>query len=145
MTSPSALNRDRALSIPSSLDALRSRIESIAQKSNARAVAVAVHDTETGAELHYEADRWFHGASTIKVAVLFALFGAVDAGRFTLDARLHVRNRFYSIVDGTPFRVSAARRSGCEIKRDSYKLFCSGSWTGAQMRALAEASPPLEV
>jgi beta-lactamase class A len=34
---------------------------------------------------------------------------AVDAGRFTLDSRLHVRNRFYSIVDGTPFRVSAAR------------------------------------
>jgi beta-lactamase class A len=41
--------------------------------------------------------------------VLFAVFGAVDAGRFTLDSRLHVRNRFYSIVDGTPFRVSAAR------------------------------------
>src|SRR5207248_782455 len=31
------------------------------------------------------------------------------------DSRLHVRNRFYSIVDGTPFRVSAARDGDCEV------------------------------
>jgi beta-lactamase class A len=37
------------------------------------------------------------------------LFGAIEAGRFTLDSRLHVRNRFISRVDGTPFRVSVGR------------------------------------
>jgi beta-lactamase class A len=85
------------------------RIERIAQELNDEALGVAVYDYETGAAWSWHGDRWFHAASTIKVAVLFALFGAVDAGRFTLDSRLHVRNRFYSIADGTPFRVSAAR------------------------------------
>jgi beta-lactamase class A len=41
--------------------------------------------------------------------VLVTLFGAIEGGRFSLDSRLHVRNRFISRVDGTPFRVSLGR------------------------------------
>jgi beta-lactamase class A len=115
MSLPSALNRDRAPSLPSDLDALRSRIESIAQKSNARAVAVALHDTETGVELRYEADRWFHGASTIKVAILLAVYGEIDSGRLVPQSRLHVRNRFLSAYDGSPFRVLADRDADSEV------------------------------
>jgi beta-lactamase class A len=115
MTLPSALNRDRAPSLPSDLDALRSRIASIAQKSNARAVAVALHDTETGVELHYDADRWFHGASTIKVAILLAVYGEIDNGRLVAQSRLHVRNRFLSAYDGSPFRVLADRDADSEV------------------------------
>ncbi|HEV8233236.1 MAG TPA: serine hydrolase [Gemmatimonadaceae bacterium] len=115
MSLPSALNRDRAPSLPSNLDALRSRIESIAQKSNARAVAVALHDTETGVELRYEADRWFHGASTIKVAILLAVYGEIDSGRLVPQSRLHVRNRFLSAYDGSPFRVLADRDADSEV------------------------------
>jgi len=115
MSLPSALNRDRAPSLPSNLDALRSRIESIAQKSNARAVAVALHDTETGAELRFEADRWFHGASTIKVAILLAVYGEIDSGRLVPQSRLHVRNRFLSAYDGSPFRVLADRDADSEV------------------------------
>ena len=85
------------------------RIDAIAQELNDDGLAVSVYDYETGASWSRHGDRWFHSASTIKVAVLYALFGAVDAGRFSLDARLHVRNRFYSMADGTPFNVSAAR------------------------------------
>ena len=115
MSLPSALNRDRAPSLPSNLDALRSRIESIAQKSNARAVAVALHDTETAVELRYEADRWFHGASTIKVAILLAVYGEIDSGRLVPQSRLHVRNRFLSAYDGSPFRVLADRDADSEV------------------------------
>jgi len=115
MSLPSALNRDRAPSLPSDLDALRSRIESIAQKSNARAVAVALHDTETGVELRYEADRWFHGASTIKVAILLAVYGEIDSGRLVPQSRVHVRNRFLSAYDGSPFRVLADRDADSEV------------------------------
>ena len=115
MSLPSALNRDRAPSLPSNLDALRSRIESIAQKSNARAVGVALHDTETGVELRYEADRWFHGASTIKVAILLAVYGEIDSGRLVPQSRLHVRNRFLSAYDGSPFRVLADRDADSEV------------------------------
>ena len=75
-------------------------------------LAVSLFDYETGLQWSHRGDRWFHSASTIKVAVLLALFGAIDAGRFTLDSRLHVRNRFLSLVDGTPFRVVAGPRRG---------------------------------
>jgi len=115
MSLPSALNRDRAPSLPSNHDALRSRIESIAQKSNARAVGVALHDTETGVELRYEADRWFHGASTIKVAILLAVYGEIDSGRLVPQSRVHVRNRFLSAYDGSPFRVLADRDADSEV------------------------------
>jgi beta-lactamase class A len=91
------------------------RIESISQKSNARAVAVALHDTESGAELHYEADRWFHGASTIKVAILLAVYGEIDRGRLVPQSRLHVRNRFLSAYDGSPFRIQADRDADSEV------------------------------
>ena len=109
MTIPSALNRDRAQSLPSDLDALRQRIEATARKSGARAVAVALHDIESGADLHFDADRWFHGASTIKVAILLAVYGEIDRGRLVPQSRLHVRNRFLSAYDGSPFRVLADR------------------------------------
>ncbi|HEY2376498.1 MAG TPA: serine hydrolase [Gemmatimonadaceae bacterium] len=115
MTLPSALNRDRAPSFPTNLDALRLQIEALAKNSGARAIAVALHDTETGAELHYEADRWFHGASTIKVAILLAVYGEIARGRLAPQSRLHVRNRFLSAYDGSPFRVLADRDSDSEV------------------------------
>jgi beta-lactamase class A len=115
MTIPSALNRDRAPSVPSDLDALRQRIEVTARKSGARAVAVALHDIESGAELQYDADRWFHGASTIKVAILLAVYGEIDRGRLAPQSRLHVRNRFLSAYDGSPFRVLADRDADSEV------------------------------
>lgn len=115
MTIPSALNRDRAPSLPSDLDALRQRIEVTARKSGARAVAVALHDIESGAELQYDADRWFHGASTIKVAILLAVYGEIDRGRLVPQSRVHVRNRFLSAYDGSPFRVLADRDADSEV------------------------------
>ena len=115
MTIPSALNRDRAQSLPSDLDALRQRIEVTARKSGARAVAVALHDVESGAQLHHDPDRWFHGASTIKVAILLAVYGEIDRGRLVPQSRLHVRNRFLSAYDGSPFRVLADRDADSEV------------------------------
>ncbi len=115
MTFPSAVNRNRTPSVPENLDALKLRIESISAKSNARAIGVALHDGETGAELHYEADRWFHGASTIKVAILLAVYGEIAGGRLAPQSRLHVRNRFLSAYDGSPFRVLADRDSDSEV------------------------------
>ena len=88
---------------------LESRIDEIAREVGGEGLAVSLYDYETGLQWSQRGDRWFHSASTIKVAVLLALFGAIDAGRFTLDSRLHVRNRFLSLVDRTPFRVSPGR------------------------------------
>jgi len=94
---------------------LESRIEEIAREVGGEGLAVSFYDYETGLQWSQRGDRWFHSASTIKVAVLLALFGAIDSGRFTLDSRLHVRNRFLSLVDRTPFRVSAGRDADKEV------------------------------
>jgi len=94
---------------------LASRVEEIALELGGEGLAVSMFDYETATQWSHRGDRWFHSASTIKVAVLLALFGAVDAGRFTLDSRLHVRNRFLSLVDGTPFRVAAGRDADKDV------------------------------
>ena len=89
--------------------ALRTQIEKIESESGAKAIAVALHDAETGFELHYKADRWFHAASTIKVPILLGAFAAIDQGELLPHSRVHVRNRFLSVVENVPFRVESGR------------------------------------
>src|SRR5437016_7077084 len=84
---------------------LREALEKLARESKARAVAVALLDFESGFRFFLAGDGWFHAASTIKLAVLLAIFRAADEGRLRLDDSLHVRNRFVSAADGSPFRV----------------------------------------
>jgi beta-lactamase class A len=88
---------------------LREELEALALKNKARAIGVALHDLETGFRFSLGGDRWFHAASTIKVAVLLAVFRAADEGRLGLEDSLHVRNRFFSAADGSLFRVSQDR------------------------------------
>jgi beta-lactamase class A len=94
---------------------LHEELEALAVKNRARAIAVALHDLETGLRFSLRGDRWFHAASTIKVAVLLALFRAADEGRFHLDDSLHVRNRFFSVADGSLFRLSQDRDATPEL------------------------------
>jgi beta-lactamase class A len=95
--------------------ALRQQIEKIEQESGAKAIAVALHDTETGFELHYKADRWFHAASTIKVPILLGVFAAIDRGDLLPHSRVHVRNRFLSVVEDIPFRVESGRDANSAV------------------------------
>lgn len=90
---------------PKTSGMLRSACERIMSESKAAAYAVALHDYETGFRLAINADRRFHAASTIKVAILFAVCKAIDEGRIRANDTLHVRNRFLSAVDQTPFRI----------------------------------------
>src|SRR4029077_2357104 len=87
-------------------NSLTEQVERLTAESKARAIAVAVHDLESGLRFSLHGERWFHAASTIKVAVLLAVFRAADEGRLHLDDSLHVRNRFISASDGSPFRLS---------------------------------------
>ncbi len=86
---------------------LRESCERIMGESKAVAYAVALHDYETGFRFAINADRRFHAASTIKVAILLAIGKAVDDGRIQPNDTLHVRNRFRSAIDRTPFRIDA--------------------------------------
>ena len=92
---------------------LLKQIPRIAEKTEAFAVAVYDHATHVGWTIH--ADRWFHAASTIKVPVLLGVYAAIGKGRLTPQSRVHVRNRFRSVVDGEPFRVESGRDANSEV------------------------------
>jgi beta-lactamase class A len=94
---------------PEALDALNLRLDTLERKAGARALAVAVYDTETQMSFRRHSDRWFHAASTIKVAILLGVHASIHHGWLLPHSRLHVRNRFRSAVDGRPFRVLADR------------------------------------
>ena len=94
---------------------VRQQIEKIEKDSGAKAIAVALHDSETGLEFHYKADRWFHAASTIKVPILLGVFAAIDRGELLPHSRVHVRNRFLSVVENIPFRVESSRDSNSAV------------------------------
>ena len=96
-------------------DALETRMAEIAATLPDGVVGVAVYDYLSGFSWTREADHWFHAASTIKIAILAAVFDAVDTGRLSLDSRVHVRNRFLSVIGGEPFRVLASRDADAEV------------------------------
>jgi beta-lactamase class A len=96
-------------------NSLHEELEALARTRKARAIGVALHDLETGFRFSLRGDRWFHAASTVKVAVLLAIFRAADQGRLRLDDSLHVRNRFFSAADGSLFRVSQDRDATPEL------------------------------
>src|SRR3954471_9772241 len=86
---------------------LREACERVLNESKAVASAVALHDYDSGTRLMINADRRFHAASTMKVAILLAIGRAIDEKRLEPDETLHVRNRFLSAIDGAPFRIDA--------------------------------------
>ena len=92
---------------PEKKETLQQNCQRIMSESKAMAYAVALLDYEDGFRFTIDADRPFHAASTIKVAILLAVAKAFDEGRIRPDDTLHIRNRFLSAIDRTPFRVDA--------------------------------------
>ena len=104
------MRRDRGVS-----EEMEERVGEAAEEHGAAAVAVAVHDLADGWGLSIRGDRWFHAASTIKVAVLVALFDMLEREGVSREARVHVRNQFTSLADGRYFRVESARDGNQEV------------------------------
>jgi beta-lactamase class A len=94
---------------------LQARFAELEAKAGAQAIAVSISDLETGVRFHYHADRWFHAASTIKVAILVGVYGAIHRGELLPQSRVHVRNRFLSAYDGSPYRVRVDRDANSEV------------------------------
>ena len=94
------------------------QIREIGRQARVSALAVALYDYALDFRFSFQASRVFHAASTIKLAILFALFRAAETGRLRLTDRLHVRNRFRSQGDGLPFFLQSDR----DGDPDLYKL-----------------------
>lgn len=78
-------------------------------------LGISFYDAETTIQWSYNADHYFHAASTMKLAVLLGVFRQVDRGEVTLDAPVHVRNRFTSIVNQEPFMLDLGRDADPDV------------------------------
>jgi beta-lactamase class A len=91
-------------------------LQAIIKQSGAEvAVAWRPLDAREGEEILINPDLRFHAASTMKVPVMIELFREVEAGRRSLDDTVAVTNQFTSIVDGSPYTLSASEDSDGEI------------------------------
>ena len=72
-------------------------------------LGISFFDEETTIQWSYNADHYVHAASTMKLAVLLAVFRQIEYGELSLDSPVHVRNRFTSIVNQEPFMLDLTR------------------------------------
>ena len=92
-------------------------IQAIKRKHRLERLGISFYDSQTTLNWSYNADAFFHAASTIKLAVLVAVYGEVWRGRLTADAPVHVRNRFASIVGGTAFTLDLEWEPNQEVAK----------------------------
>jgi beta-lactamase class A len=92
-------------------------IQAIKKKHKLERLCISFYDSQTTLNWSYNADAFFHAASTIKLAVLAGVYGEVFHGRLTADAPVHVRNKFASIVDGRPFTLNLEAEPTPEVTR----------------------------
>jgi beta-lactamase class A len=85
--------------------------------SAAAPASAALFDYQTAQSWSFDGTRWFHAASTIKIAVLACTCTTLHERGLTLGHRLDVRNRFFSAADGSPYEVQASRDSDAEVYR----------------------------
>jgi len=100
-------------------------------------LGIAFYDAETTLQWSYNADAVFHAASTMKLAVLLAVFRQFTRGELTLDEPVHVRNKFLSIYDRKPYMLDVSRDTEGEVyerlgrtmsvKRLAYHMITSSS------------------
>src|SRR5215210_5592418 len=78
-------------------------------------LGISFYDAQTTIQWSYNADHYFHAASTMKLAVLLGVFRQIARGELALDAPLHVRNRFTSIVNQEPFMLDLGRDADPDV------------------------------
>ena len=102
-------------SVGSSEVSLYRNVLKIKQEHNLENLGIAFYDAETTIQWSYNADHYFHAASTMKLAVLLGVFRQIVRGELTLDAPVHVRNRFTSIVNQEPFMLDLGRDADPDV------------------------------
>ena len=115
---------------PAAIAGARADIERLAAAANAEVSVVwRPLDARPGEELLIGPTVRYHAASTMKVPVMIELFTQARAGRLKLDDKVLVTNSFHSIVDGSPYELSASEDSDGETykaigKKLSLRALC---------------------
>lgn len=102
-------------SVAASEISLYRNILQIKQEHALENLGISFYDAETTIQWSYNADHYFHAASTMKLAVLLGVFRQVDRGELTLDSPVHVRNRFTSIVNQETFMLDLGRDADPDV------------------------------
>ena len=98
-----------------SLEGAKSEVEKLIAASGAESVGVAVYDLETKQTLLVNERAGFHAASTMKLPVMMEVFRRADRKRIPLNEPVEVKNKFYSIIDGSEYRLNKDDDSDQEI------------------------------
>jgi len=105
-----------AAPVASPIQAAKAEIQRLIAYSGAEvAVAWRPVQAKRGEEILINASTRFHAASTMKLPVMIELFRQAEKKRLRLDDRLVVSNHFKSIVDGSPYSLSAESDSDDEM------------------------------
>ncbi len=121
---------------PAKLAAARAEIERLASAAGAEiSVVWRPLDARPGEALDIDPTVRYHAASTMKVPVMIELFQQVHDLRLKLDDEVVVTNSFHSIVDGSPYELSATEDSDGETykaigKPLSLRTLCETMITG---------------
>src|SRR5207253_10472035 len=102
-------------SVAASEVSLYRNVLKIKQEHELENLGISFYDGETTIQWSYNADYYFHAASTMKLAVLLGVFRQVERGELTLDAPVHVRNRFTSIVNQEPFMLDLGQDADPDV------------------------------
>jgi len=78
-------------------------------------VAVYFKTLDGKVEWSARPDDVFHAASTMKIPVMIELFHQVHLGKIALSDKIVVKNEFHSIVDGSPYQLSARDDSEADL------------------------------
>jgi beta-lactamase class A len=102
-------------SVAKAEQSLYASVLAIRDRHELERLGIAFYDAETTLQWSYNADAVFHAASTMKLAVLLAVFRQFTRGEFTLDEPVHVRNKFLSIHDRKPYMLDINRDTEGEV------------------------------
>lgn len=81
-------------------------------------IALAFKNLQTGETILINEKDNFHAASTMKVPVLIELYRQAATKKFSLKDSLTIKKTFFSIVDGSEFRLDSANDSESHLYRD---------------------------
>jgi len=99
----------------SKLDHARTQIEKLISASGAEVVGVAVYDLQTKQTLLINERISLHAASTMKLPVMMEIFRLAEEKKLKLSDQIEIKNKFYSIIDGSEYRLSRQDDSDEEI------------------------------
>ena len=99
----------------SKLDQAKAQIEKVIAASGAEVVGVAVYDLQSKQTLFINEKVSLHAASTMKLPVMMEIFRLVEDKKLRLTDPIEVKNKFFSIVDGSEYRLNKTDDSDEEV------------------------------